>query len=449
MNHPLMLLSSTPARCRMSGAAMNPHRPLLLSVMLAASVLVSARPGRAPVVADSLSRMPLPAASVFDCRGRLLGMSASDGSIPPAAPADYPLVVRYMGFDERTVRDSYADTVFMTPAVVELPDFVVESRNTKVMHLLAYVREYSTLSAFTDTVALFREKMVDYMLPSARGKRFKGWTTPRILSSKSYYRFTDAAGRDSVSDRCGHHFSWTDWIGIAPAAPIPPRLAKADAGADTVQGRYTISETWVRNADRLTLDVNVLADTVCRRWVPNIALFFRRGIDFERLRMRANYAAVGEDSVGPANMTGYSFNIESNGRGRGMFMFNRVDEPFSVSTYAEVYIVDREYISVAEARKWERNQPHAGEIGIYVPPEAPHLQPDVLRLIARVDSLDHDRVRLDFVPDRRLAGCDRPVPGVGERILQRIKGMFGISDAVARRKWNNSWREFRRNHRKK
>lgn len=73
----------------------------------------------------------------------------------------------------------------------ELPEVVVVSKNNKVLHMLAYLREYSTMTTFTDTVFLFREKMVDFMLPS-RGIRYKGWKTPRVLTSRSYFRFTTA-----------------------------------------------------------------------------------------------------------------------------------------------------------------------------------------------------------------------------------------------------------------
>lgn len=34
-----------------------------------------------------------------------------------------------------------------------------------------------------------------------------------------------------------------------------------------------------------------------------------------------------------------------------MFRFNRNDEPFFVNTFAEVYILDKEYITVKEARR--------------------------------------------------------------------------------------------------
>ncbi|MDE6805737.1 MAG: hypothetical protein K2J05_02910, partial [Muribaculaceae bacterium] len=45
--------------------------------------------------------------------------------------------------------------------VRNLPEFVVESNENKYLHVLAYVREYSTLSTYTDTIFMFREKMVD------------------------------------------------------------------------------------------------------------------------------------------------------------------------------------------------------------------------------------------------------------------------------------------------
>ena len=62
---------------------------------------------------------------------------------------------------------------------------MVESRQQKVMHMLAYVREYSTLTTYTDTVFLFREKMVDFMLNTDPKVKFQGWSYPRILKSSS------------------------------------------------------------------------------------------------------------------------------------------------------------------------------------------------------------------------------------------------------------------------
>ena len=167
----------------------------------------------------------------------------------------------------------------------QLPEVVVESPRHRILHILAYVRECSTLSTCTDTVFLFREKMVDYMLPS-KGVSFKGWSRPRILKSRSFYRFTDAGGLDSVSDNCNHHFSWSDWMGIAPSAELACCLRDVECGMDTVRGKYSPSETWTRNEGRVAVDVNVLADREARRWVPGLSAFFGSGLDFESFRVR-------------------------------------------------------------------------------------------------------------------------------------------------------------------
>ncbi|MDE6527516.1 MAG: carboxypeptidase-like regulatory domain-containing protein, partial [Muribaculaceae bacterium] len=241
------------------------------------------------VVADSLSRQPLANASVFDRSGRFMGVSRPDGRVPVAGASDYPLTIRYMGFRERVVPDAGSDTIWMEESFAQLPEVVVESRQKKMLHILAYVREYSTLSTFTDTVAMFREKMVDFMLPVEAKTRYRGWRVPRVINSRSYYRFTNAEGLDSVSDRCNHHFTWSDWVGILPGITLPSGLCGKENGTYTVRGRYSPTEEWVKNGDRVMLDVNVLADTTSRKWVPNLSLFFRQGdVEFEQFRLRLN-----------------------------------------------------------------------------------------------------------------------------------------------------------------
>lgn len=110
------------------------------------------------------------------------------------------------------------------------------------------------------------------------------------------------------------------------------------------------------------------------------------------------------DSISKYDLDGYSFSIESKGRGREMFRFNKINEPFFVSTNAEVYILDKEYITVKEAKEWDKRNFDVDEIGIYEPLEAPPLSLSTLNLVERVNLLDKDKIRLDFMPDHRLMG---------------------------------------------
>lgn len=332
--------------------------------------------------------------------------------------------------------------------VTELPEVLVISKNHRLLHMLAYVREYSTLTTYTDTVFLFREKMVDYMLP-ASGTKFKGWSRPRVLTSRSYYRFKDNNGLDSVSDVSNHHFSWSDWIGIVPSTPIPKKLKMVEAGSDTVCGKYSPTEIWTKNKDAINVDVNVLADTASRKWVRDLSVFFKNGINFEDFRISFKYDNVLNDAVSPLDLISYSFNIESEGRGYDMFRFNDRNEPFFVSTSADIWILDKEFITEKEARKWARQKFDSDEIGIYEPMDAPALSSDILALIDRVENIDKDEVKLDYVTDQNMKS-DK-IGGrnfkIGRRALLMLKQATGITRYRAHKNLNKQWNEFRKGRR--
>lgn len=395
------------------------------------------------VVADSVTHIPLASATVFDSRGAVVGVTNSKGMIPAVSLDKYPITVRFLGFKEKIILDSRTDTVLLQEYSTDLPEVVFEEKSRKVLHILAYMREYSTLTNYTDTIFLFREKMVDYMLPPDKKGKFRGWSKPRVLQSKSYYRFTNYWGLDSVGNRCNQHFSWSDWVGIPPASPITDKLIELESGTDTIQGKYSPTEIWRKNNSHLTVDIDVLADTTSRKWVPNLSLFFKDNLDFETFRLRLNYDNVAGDSFFPLDLKGYSFNIESNGRGHEMFMFNRVDKPFFVSTYGEVYVADKEYISIKEAKKWERMKIDSGEFRIYEPEGVPDLQAAILELIERVNAVNISDVRSGIAPDRRLVGRGVVKQDFGQRALQLLKTLTGISRYRMNRNNKKNWDEFR------
>lgn len=408
----------------------------------------AAAQSRCVVVADSTTHIPLPGASIFDRHGAIVGICNAAGKSPLIAQASYPLTIRCLGYKESVADDIAVDTIFLPEVATELLEVVVESKQHRVLHMLAYVREYSSLSSFTDTVFMFREKMVDYMVPQDEKSKFAGWRNPRVLKSKSYYRFTNANGLDSVSDECLHHYSWSDWIGIIDPPTIPSRLRATDLAADTLMGKYSPVELWLRNDDRIMVDVNVIADTVGRRWVPDFAEFFRRDVDFETFKLRYNYDNVVGDSIMPIDIAGYSLNIESNGRSREMFMFNKPTESFFVSTYAEVYIIDKEYITVKDARKWQKRKFDTEALEIIEPAEAPELSEPVCELIARVNAVNHQEERLAMAPDRRLIGRNVVRLNIAERAWTLFKQMTGISHYRMNRNNERNWREFRNEQRR-
>ena len=397
------------------------------------------------VVADSVSRLPLPNASLFDNKGNLLGICNSNGKTPYVSSSNLPFTIRYMGFKEKEIENLNQDTVFLQENYFELPEVVVATRQKSILHMLAYVREYSSLTTYTDTIFLFREKMVDFMVPQDKKMKYRGWTKPRILSSKSYYHFRNSEGLDSISDECNHHFSWSDWIGVHPQMPIIRKLQGIEIGTDTLKGKYSHAEIWNKNKDNYTIDINVLADTTSRRWVPDIGGYFKDNIDYDNFKVHFGYENVTGDWLLPNDLTNYSFNIESVGRGHSLFRFSRPDEDYFVSTYAEVYFLDKEYISLKEAKKWEKHDFNSVEIEIYEAYEAPELQPHILSLMERVENIDKQQIILSWKDDPRFRYERKRNNNfsLGNRFFNVIKDITGISSLLARKKRNKDWKEFR------
>ena len=256
------------------------------------------------------------------------------------------------------------------PKVKVLPELLVNPKKRQVLHLNGYLREYSTLTTYSDTVLLFREKTVDFMVPVRKTGNYRGWLSPRVLASRSYYHFTNSSGLDSVSNHFGQHFSWSDWVGIFKRHDLPDRLRREDVANDTVYGKYSPSLIWKRNEEKVELEVDVMADQ--------------------------------------ANILCMSSNIEPNGRGRNLRYLMNSDGPMYVDTHAELYITDIEYMTVREACRLEKNPPSAEEVGIKAPANAPELHPAICELVERVDNFDYIGHRLIEKADPRYAGKKIP-----------------------------------------
>ena len=132
-----------------------------------------------------------------------------------------------------------------------------------------------------------------------------------------------------------------------------------------------------------------------------------------------------------------------------MFRFNRQNEQFFVSTQAEVYILDGEYISVKEAKKWENRKFDINEVGIYESMDAPELSSSIRQLVERVNSVDKDGIRLGAEPDRNLISRHYGRYGrqnfrIGNRVLNILKTVSGISQYKSNKNLDKNWNKFKK-----
>lgn len=233
-------------------------------------------------------------------------------------------------------------------------------------------------------------------------------------------------------------------MGLPPdRVALPSALTKEMAPSDTLFGKYSPIEIWDKNSDVVTVQVNVLADTVGRRWVPNLKFFFTDDkVEFEDLKLNLHYSNVLGGSLRQRDLDRLSYRLDANGRGYSMFRFNRREEPYFATTEGEVYVLEMEYISEREAKKWAKRKYDDDEVEIIRAQDAPPLDDATLALIDRVEHIDKNLAKLNYVPDRSMMRMERHRSKGGEA-LRYLKNITGISDARAKKKQNDNWKKFR------
>ncbi len=306
-----------------------------------------------------------------------------------------------------------------------LPEVVVEPKKRQVLHITGYMREYSTLTTYGDTLLLFREKTVDFMVPTRRAKGYEGWLRPRVLASRSYYHFTDAAGLDSVSDRYQRHISWSDWLEIFDRVPLPDALRHPVSATDTLRGRYSPAVTWARDDDDVSIAVDVLAAPAASPWTPALHSIFKDRVEFYRFKVNYYLTGVDDYEAQADNIALVTFDVETGGRGWDVMNQFRRDEAFIINTYSELYVTGTEYLTKREAARLEKTPPAAEDVGIHAPHAAPDLEPEILALMLRVDNFDWTAHRLADKADPRYAGKKIPEtfqkrPNILKRAIRSI-----------------------------
>ena len=361
------------------------------------------------VVVDSVTGTPLPRASVFDRHGKLAGIGNDRGELPALSDEDYPITVRFMGYISAIVPQA-TDRIMLRQSVAELPEMVVKSKKRRILHILGYIREYSMLTTYTDTVMLFSEKSVDFMIPSKKEKKYKGWTKPRLLASASYYHFSNYDGLDSVSNYFGEHFSYADWVGLFKSIDPAPHSKTIDN--DTVMGKYKPTSIWNRKGETTHLYIDAMTDSANQRYIPSLSWIIKGNDDIERLDIKYVFDDYWEDSIRTENICRMSFSIESKGRGRNLKRLFHTDSPIYAETYAELYIAGKKYITTGEAKKLEKHPPVSEGADIRPPADAPPLDDEILYLVERVKNIDHDKVHSSLKPDHRIASMKPLQPKV-------------------------------------
>lgn len=357
------------------------------AIFLLGFSLVSALPGVCGVVADRTDHLPVGFASVFDCRGTLLGFSDASGRLPAVDAGSYPLTLQSMGY-EPLVADAVADTLFMMPKIYPLAEVTVSaSEEHPVRHTTAYVREYISMTSGNDTVIVFGEYLADFMTLTKKVKGFKGFNTPRVLARRTITHYGDISGRDSLAVNA-EDTQMLSMVAMASLPDKPMELPESLRGhaviSDTVAGKHSIARIINAGNRGLTFREDFLADKKDHRWSPWIFKMFGLTTDFEEMWTSRDYSFSEEGMYPVENLRSISINATATCKGKMFRFLTGSQGPTKMNVLLEIYPFDHEYLTVTDANDLKKNPPRKDKI--IMAPQAPPLPAEVREMTDRAVS---------------------------------------------------------------
>lgn len=337
---------------------------------------------------DIDTRLPLPLASVIDQEGNLVGMTDQEGVIPTVSADCYPLTFSYLGYEPLEIRYQVNSDVALKPLAYDLDEIIISPGSRPLLYLSGYVREVSSMLGSADSVTVYRESMVDFMVPIGK-TRVKGWKKPRELASKTYVRMTRPGGKDSVSNHTDDEYLlWANRFGMVPSSvKVPASLRQGHHSAtDTVMGKYGPKMIWNKSGDTFRCRVDGLADHKGHVYTPWPLKALGLTTDIDDCSHNYMFHTTEGNLPTPADMNGFSLSINLRIRSKLFRRLYKSSEPINQKTYIEVYITERKYLTDEEAKTLKKEPPIVTPADIVAPAEATALHPGIRQIVERVES---------------------------------------------------------------
>lgn len=355
----------------------------LLAIVLSFAISYSAAAATVKAV-DAVDNGPVAGAAVFTASGAIVGMTDDKGEIEISDSRAWPILIRCLGYEPATC-DSYRSTVSLQPETYQLHEMVVTPVDRPVTRILCYFREYISVATVSDTITYFNEHMGDFFTTETKVKGFKAPRSPRFVLSRLYARKSDNKGLDSIfrPDYRDDTFAWEGMLQMPRGrVEINERIA-AGANADTVAGKYGIKSLTRKNGDLLATRIDHLADSKNHVMSPFLFKMLGLTIDFTELQ-GAWIVNVGDRrTYAASDVISGTFSLKAIAKGKWFKKAFETDSPVEVYTYYEIYPVDIEHLTAAEAKEMLDTEPSG--VRMQRSPLAPPLSPSCRRMVDYLD----------------------------------------------------------------
>ena len=338
-------------------------------------------------VIDAVDHTPIPAASIFDASGNMVGYTLSDGVFSEIPESAYPITVHCIGY-ERLVIEHAEDKIWeMKPSVYDLNEVVVTPAKCDVMKQIFYIREFFSMSNETDTVTVFSEHMADWFVPNSKDAKFGGDLSLRILESRQYSNY-QLFGKDSISTDPETNFpSMVEIfkpIGnkvTAPASFKEPGDAIKLYEESGKSGMFRIKK---QNDQTFTIIADGLADSKEHKMSPWLLKFLGFTMDFNQFYVTQVYRVNDKGVYMLNDLIEASFVMQADGRGKYIRKALKSDKPIVVRGTIELYVVDRDCLSKDEAKEEYKKKPKG--MKFMIPATVPPLSESTRRLVERANA---------------------------------------------------------------
>ena len=338
-------------------------------------------------VVDAVSQSPVAAASIFDAAGNMVGFTWNDGEFSEVPESAYPVTLRCIGYEQLVIERPEDKTWEMTPMAYELEEVVIVPVNRNILKQMLYVREYFSMSNETDTVTFFSEHMADRFVPTSKDAKFGGDSSLRILESRQYAHY-QLFGQDSISIDPEEMFpSMVTIFKPIDQVVTAPEFFKEPGNTIKLHeesGKSGMLRIKKQNDQTFTIIVDGLADTKEHKLSPWPLKLIGFTMEFNQIYNTQAYRVNDKGVYLPKDLLEASFVMQADGRGKYLRKVLKSEKPIIIRSMVEMYVVDRDYLSKAEAKDEYKNKPT--DLKFVIPSTVPPLNEATKRMVKRANA---------------------------------------------------------------
>lgn len=357
---------------------------LLLCVVLAICVAKAQTSHR---LIDANDQTPITSAAIFDATGCIVGLSMNDGTLPSIPDSAYPITIRSLGYELKTISSPEEGDWQLTPKSYPIEPVVVVPAKYEVMKQTFYVRIFINGGVSKNFTQKYMEFMAECFVPASKESKYRGSQELYPYPARRYV-YTHRNEKDTLIYQTDSKLAWE--LMAFEETPkkgfeVPESFKNADGNTTVThveEGKSGVLGIIKQKGQHLTLSMDMLAKKKNHVWSPWLLKVLGIKFNIRQLYGALTYQANSEGIYLPKDLLDCSFLMEFDMAGKSIYKAMEIDEPMQINYLTEMYLTGSEYLTLDEAESAIQNRPE--EIPLTIPDRVSPLDSATLQLIEKV-----------------------------------------------------------------